>query len=126
MSRLILHYQPKDSASSRTDDVTIVNVDEDYPEFFHITHNPADVPGSSFEYSMSEYALLDHIEDILTGLSHDSDPYEYVQVTTNIGPPILYHVSDLDFPEARKNLLRIVRTALRTLTTQVKRSKRTA
>ena len=125
MAQLQLHFQPKDSVSSRTDDVLSVFADEDYPDYFHVTSRPSDSGRTEFSFSMSDIALMDHIENIVDGLVHDSDPYEYLQITSNIGPAILYHVSELDTSSVRKNLLRLIWTSLRTLTTEVKRSKRT-
>ena len=45
-------------------------------------------------------------------MPHDADPFEYLQVDTQMHPTVLYHVSDLDDPMVRHLIEDTVETAL--------------
>jgi len=53
-----------------------------------------------------------YIEDTLTSMRHDIDPFENVQVNTTIHPAILYHVSDLDCCNVRDLIMDMIYDAL--------------
>lgn len=48
--------------------------------------------------------VSDYVSDILFGLRNDSEPFEFIQVMTAIGPSILYHIVDLDDQDVRANI----------------------
>lgn len=71
------------------------------------------------KFITTESRVIDYIEDILSSLEHDSDPFEDVQIETAIHPVILYHVTDMEDANIRDRVLGMIRMALRMKVTNV-------
>lgn len=65
--------------------------------------------------------VLSYIDDTLTSMRYDNDPFEKIQLLTVIHPSVLYHVSDMDDDEVRNLILNMVRDSLRYSVTAVPR-----
>lgn len=65
------------------------------------------------QFYMSRDALSAYVVDLLASLRHDTDPFEYVQVTTAIHPSVIYHVSDLDSPHIRHLIEDVIYSSLK-------------
>lgn len=65
----------------------------------------------TYQFYIAREAVNDYVSDLLFGLRHDAEPFEYVQVMTAITPSILYHVADLDDADIRSNIRTTVAAA---------------
>lgn len=76
------------------------------PNQIHVTYHDGNSRRhpTVFRFSIPAHAVSDYVSDILFGLRHDMEPFEYIQVTTAIGPSILYHVADISDPDIRSNI----------------------
>jgi hypothetical protein len=55
---------------------------------------------------------MGYLDDVLKTFRHDADPFEYVQVSTQIHPSVLYHVSELDCCQVRHLIVDTVEAAI--------------
>lgn len=81
-------------------------------EIFQVTYRTPDV-SLDRKFLTSFSGVLSYVEDILTSMRHDMDPFEYIQVLTNIHPVIFYHVSDMDESNIRDLIVNMVRDSMR-------------
>lgn len=79
---------------------------------FGVTYRAPDYANRK-RFVLSESRVIDYVEDILRSLQHDSDPFEFVQISTPIHPSILYHVSDMDNSATRDLVITMIRMAMR-------------
>jgi len=101
----------RDSSNEREDD-TIRVYDTDCSDFFRVDFRALDMKRTSSFFS-NRHGILEYISDILLALTHDSDPFDTLQVETAIHPSILYHVIDMDQYEIRRLIEDTVDFALR-------------
>jgi hypothetical protein len=88
--------------------------DETHREMFRLTYKSADTSKTLKEFYMSERRALNYISDILESLTHDVDPFEHLQVLSDIHPSVMYHVMDLDDEDIRTEIENIVSDAMLT------------
>jgi hypothetical protein len=88
--------------------------DETHREMFRLTYKSADSSKTLKEFYMSERRALNYISDILESLNHDVDPFEYLQVLSDIHPSVMYSVFDLDDEDIRTEIENIVSDAMLT------------
>lgn len=94
------------------DDRIYVYETEDSRDLFRVVYRTPDYSHKKV-FITSEHRVIDYIEDILTSLRRDSDPFEFIQVDTVIHPSILFHVVDLDDKDVMELILGMVRSAMR-------------
>ena len=109
-TKVTLRFQRK-SGLPPTDDVLRIMDDDEYHDTYQVDFNPGNGRGQ-YRYFLTRPALLDYIADILRTMPHDADPFEYLQIDTQMHPTVLYHVSDLDDPMVRHLIEDTVETAL--------------
>ena len=107
----------KNGRPSTDDKITVSRMDSEN-DLFKVTFSTPD-------YTYRKQFITDarkacrYIEDTLTSMRHDTDPFEYVQVHTNIHPAVLYHVADLDSCDVRHLIMDIIYDALKFNVTNV-------
>ena len=101
----------RDGGDESEDDLIRV-FDTDCNDLFRITFFASDMKRASQFYATRHWAL-EYVSEILLSITHDSDPFESVQVETAIHPSILYHVVDLDQPSIRRLIENTIDSALR-------------
>lgn len=111
--KVSLFLQKRD-ASSKHDDVISVFETPDYNEMFRVVFKPGEYTDRRNQFYLSRHLLRDYISDTLRSLCTDSDPFEYVQVSTAQHPSVLYHVADLENPTTRHMIEDMIMTAVRT------------
>lgn len=114
-----LLFTRKDKGSAHDDKITIAPYSGSR-EIFEITYRS---PGFKMDrrFLASFPTTLNYLEDILTSMRHDTDPFEYIQILTNIHPDILYHMSDMDESMVRDLILDMIRDSMRFDTSSVPR-----
>lgn len=120
MLKATIYFLRKDTTSEATDDVLRVYDDDDYHETVRIVYSTPELGKDTCFYFTIPQALV-YISDTLKTLRHDSQPFEYVQVSTALHPSILYHVSDMDITEVRHLIEDTVETAIRRPVFHIKR-----
>jgi hypothetical protein len=100
-------------ADGSPDDTIRICETEDSRDLFIVTYRTPDYVNRK-RFIATEHRVLDYVEDIVRSLQHDTDPFEFFQVSTVIHPSIMYHVSDLDSPVTRELVINMIRTAMRT------------
>lgn len=99
MNRATIRFV-RDGNDEMEDDVIRI-FDTDCNDLFRITFRAADMKRTS-QFMATRHLALQYIADILHTMSHDSDPFESIQVDTAIHPSILYHVADMDEHHIRR------------------------
>lgn len=112
----VLLFIQKRNASSDSDDVISIFEIPEYAEMFRIVFKPGEYKDRRNQFYMSRRLLQDYISDTLKSLYADSDPFEYVQVSTAQHPSVLYHISDLENRETRHMIEDMVMAAVCTPT----------
>jgi hypothetical protein len=112
MLKATIHLTRETNRPSEDDVISISEV-EDTRDLFSVTFRTPDFSKKKV-FVTTEARVLDYIEDILSSLEYDSDPFQFVQVDSVIHPAILYHTSDLDDGEIRDRIVGMIRMALRT------------
>lgn len=112
MLKATLYIQRSNAPSVDSDDIIRLYEDDDIREMVRIVYSTPELRKGTAMYVPAPRAMA-YISDLLKTLRHDSQPFEYVQVTTAIHPSILYHVSDMDNYEVRHLIEDTVEVALR-------------
>jgi len=94
------------------DDVIHISTNDENHGLFDVVYKTPELRKSK-AFTTTESQVLDYVADILRALSTDMDPFENFQLTTAIHPSIFYHVSDLENPSIRGDILAMIRMALR-------------
>lgn len=109
-TKVTLRFQRK-SGTASTDDVLRISDDDEYHETYKIEFNPGNGAGQ-YRYYLTLSPLMTYISNLLRAMPFDADPFEYLQVDTQMHPTVLYHISDLDDREIRHLVEDTVETAL--------------
>ena len=103
---------------SAYDDKILVSPHEGSHDIFEVKYrNPETNNDKMFLASFS--GVLTYIEDTLTSMRMDVDPFEHIQLNSTIHPAILFHVSDMDESGNRDIILNMVRDSMRFSVTSV-------
>lgn len=94
------------------DDRIYIHGTKDSRDLFRVVYHTPDVKQNK-TFTTPEHRVFDYLEDVLTSLRRDSDPFEYIQINTAIHPSILFHISDLDDEDVRELILGMIRSAMR-------------
>jgi hypothetical protein len=113
-------YIQRTNGPSSADDVIHMYDDDEFRDMVRIVYSTPEWKKSS-EFYLPIPKTLDYIHTTLKTLTHDSQPFEYVQVSTTIHPSVLYHVSDLDDGDVRYLIEETIETALRRPVERVKK-----
>ena len=119
MLKVTLNIQRANGPSS-TDDVIHMYDDDEFRDMVRIVYSTPEWKKSS-EFYLPISKAVDYIHSTLKTLTHDSQPFEYVQVSTSIHPSVLYHVADLDDCEVRYLIEETVESVLRRPVLRVKK-----
>lgn len=112
MLKATLYVQRNNGKGQEDDDIIRIYDDDEYRDTVRIVYStPELAKNATFYFTVS--AATRYIHDMLKTFTHDSQPFEYVQVSTQIHPSILYHVSDLDDSEVRYLIVDTVEDAIR-------------
>lgn len=111
MLKVTIHIQRKNSSGVQTDDIIRMYDDDEFRDMVRITYSSPELKKATEFYLPIPKALL-YLSDTLKTFRHDADPFEYVQVSTQLHPAVLYHVSDLDCCEVRHLIEDTVEMAL--------------
>ena len=114
MNRCTIRFIRKQGSSSNDDDVLRVFDNPDSDTYFRLTFRPANQDHKkAAEFHLDAEDSLDYIRSVLKALTYDTYPFEEIQVDTAIHPSILYHVSDLDSGDTRRDVMTTIEDALR-------------
>ena len=105
------------------DDIIVIRTMAISPELFHVSYQPGDTSTRvTYEASMSRGATMDYVTDVLKSMRYDVDPFDRVQVLTDIHPSVMYSVADLEDVTTRKLVENMVYACLRTRVLRVRRA----
>jgi hypothetical protein len=104
-------FTRKDRGAAHDDKISIISYNDSTEIFEVVYHNPEVKRDRVFLASFS--GVLTYVEDVLTSMRHDVDPFENIQLNSSIHPAILFHVSDMDESVTRDLLVNMVRDAMR-------------
>jgi hypothetical protein len=112
MLKATIHIQRKDGRTAEDDDIIKFFEDDADRETVLVVYSTPELQKASSFYATIPKAIQ-YLSDMLKTFRHDADPFEYVQVTTQIHPAVLYHVADLDSADVRHLIEDTVESALR-------------
>jgi hypothetical protein len=112
MLKATLYIQRATNSTRENDDVIQMFDDDEYRDMIRVTYSTPELRKAS-EFYMTIPQALQYLSDTLKTLRHDAQPFEHVQVSTQLHPSVLYHVSDLDCCQVRHLIEDTVETALR-------------
>ena len=81
--------------TGRDDDVIKISKNG-VPGLFEIVYTPGDLEDTSYRFFLDRSRVSEYLHDLLLSLRLDADPFEYIQVTTKLGPAVLHSIDDLD------------------------------
>lgn len=96
MLKAIVHFVTKENR----DDILQIFDDDTHDEMFRVTYKPNDSSGLN-EFYLSYRELQDYFSTILKSLDRDTEPFEYIQISTSMHPAVMYHTSDLEDRDVR-------------------------
>lgn len=88
------------------DDVITITPIEQSRGVFEVVYKTPEMKERKFLASFN--SVLQYVEDTLTSMRHDTDPFERIQVNTSIHPIVMYHVADMDDSSVRDLILNMV------------------
>ena len=112
-AKVSLFIQKRNTTSSE-DDIISIFESPDYSEMYRIVYKPGEFKDKRNQFYLSRHLLQDYISDVLKSLNSDSDPFEYIQVSTAQHPSVLYHIGDLQRTETRHLIEDMIMAAART------------
>ncbi len=101
------------TALSTQDDVISIQQCRDNVDLFSVYFKTPEIEKKRLFVATRSH-VMNYIEDILSSLEHDNDPFEHVQVETAIHPVILYHTLAMDDEKIRDRILDMINMSLRT------------
>ena len=111
MVSFTLLFTRKDKGSAH-DDKIIVSRHEECSDIFDVVYRSPELR-SDRKFIASFSGVLSYVEDVLTSMRHDIEPFENIQMMTVIHPSVLYHVSDMDESMVRDLILNMARDSMR-------------
>jgi hypothetical protein len=78
---------------------------------YSVRYSPNDVRGE-FTFALQHHSLYDYVKNILTSLTDDIEPFERFQITSRVGPSVVYNVEDLLDSEICESIYNTVSLAL--------------
>jgi hypothetical protein len=108
-------------AGELCDDIINVYDVADVHDLFRVVYRPGD--GSrrfQFECQLTRAGLLSYVSDILKSMKYDVDPFDRIQVLTDMHPSVMYPVADMEDPVTRRNIEDLVYSSLRTRVRRVR------
>lgn len=110
MINVTVLFVRKDGRPSTDDKITVSRVTSG-SDLFTVTYSTPEFKYDK-QFITDARKTCQYIEDTLTSMRHDIDPFENVQVSTIIHPAVLYHVADLDCGHVRSLIMNMVYDAL--------------
>lgn len=96
------------------DDVITIYTVPTSTELFRVLYAPGDSGSRAhYECQMTRSGVLEYVSDILKSMRYDVDPFDRIQISTDLHPTVMYSVADMDNSLVRKNLENMVYTSLR-------------
>lgn len=102
------------------DDRIIITPYNGSHEIFEVLYRSPELK-TDRKFLASFSTTMGYLDDTLTSMRHDTEPFESIQLTTSIHPAILYHVSDMDESSTRELILKMIADALKFEVTRVPR-----
>lgn len=119
MLKVTLFLQRKAGNESNDDSIRIYE-DDSYIEMYKVVYSTCEVRRDA-QFYMTRGNVVNYVSDLLKSLKYDSEPFEFVQITTAIQPSILFHLSDLDNSDVRHLIEDSVSTSMKVPVELVKR-----
>lgn len=104
-------FMQSDKGAAYDDRINIYS-HEGSNEIFQVKYHSPDMRGDRM-FLASFSGVLQYVEDTLTSMCHDTEPFENIQINSSIHPPVLYHVSDMDDYTIRNLVMNMLRDSLR-------------
>jgi hypothetical protein len=101
------------SGQDETNDDVIHIYSTPSSELFRVTYRPADT-GRQYSTHMTRGTTLGYTMDILKSMRYDVDPFDRIQVMTDLHPSVMYSVADMDDFSVRRNIENALYTSLHT------------
>ena len=96
MLKATLHFVTKENR----DDILRIFDDDTHDDMFRVIYKPNDAAGLN-EFHLTYREVQDYVSTILKSLDGDTEPFEYIQVSTSMHPSVMYHTSELEDRDVR-------------------------
>ena len=101
-------------AGESEDDVINIFSGNSSPDLFRVVYVPGDSSsGYRYESYMTRSSVVDYISDILKAMRYDVDPFDRIQLSTDLHPSVMYCVEDMENVVTRRNIENMLYTSLR-------------
>jgi hypothetical protein len=97
--------------TGQKDDVVMFSNTPGTERVYTVRYAPNDVRGE-FTFAIQHHNLYDYVKNLLTSLNDDIEPFDRFQLTSRIGPSVVYNVEDLLDSEIRESIYNTVSLAL--------------
>ena len=103
----------KNLDNRQEDDTITIYAVKDSSDLFRVVYHSSDYSRKQNQFYLSKNSILNYIEDLLRSLKYDSEPFEYVQISTEMHPSVLYHAMDLEKLCVRNLIVDMINTTLK-------------
>lgn len=111
MYTVVLRLTRKKEPEASNDDKIIIQHNVQYFNLFDVTYSTPELKMAR-KFTADESDVMDFFSDILRGVQTDTDPFEYIQISSAIHPNFIFTVKEFDC-SIRCNIMNMIRFALR-------------
>jgi hypothetical protein len=111
MYTVVLRLTRTKEPEASNDDKIIVQHNVQYFNLFDVTYTTPELKVAR-KFTADESDVMDFFSDILRGVQTDTDPFEFVQISSAIHPNFIFKVREFDC-SIRCNIMNMIRFALR-------------
>ena len=102
------------------DDILQMFDDDTHVDMVRLVYTPGDHTKKSNEFYLTSRDVLPYVANIARAVSHDVDPFEYLQLQTAIHPSIMFSVMDLSSRRVQDLLDDMIFQAIRVNVEEIK------
>jgi hypothetical protein len=103
-----------------SDDIVQLFDDETHVDMVRVVYTPGDHTKKSNEFYLTSRDVLSYVNNIVQSMTHDTDPFDFMQIQTAIHPSIMFSAMDLSSRRIQDLLDDMIFQAIRVNVSQIK------
>jgi hypothetical protein len=107
------------SSDQQGDDMIKMFADDDYSDMIRIMYRTPDIKKAEQQFYLSRKDTIEYVKELFTSLFLDTEPFESIQLATDMHPCVMFSVADLE-PPISTLLISMITKSLYTETQSVK------
>ncbi len=98
MPKIIVRFLRPDQPPQNDD---VISISSTEMNDFSVTFRPGD-HGQTYTTTMTRKNVYNYVSDVLKSMSYDMDPFDRIQLITDLHPSIMYSAQDMETVEVRR------------------------